>query len=173
LDLASKKTEPKDDPETVNVTPDLSIVLNEEEGEEFEEKEDSARREEAVSPPPSSHQVPILVPSLATFPQEVEDTEERLRGVRGPTNPEERRRHRNREASRRYREKARGDPDLLRKMREQQNKRQKKYYARLKEKKQETRRGKIMPPGLSPWLPGLVPVLPYHAISPPSPSSLN
>ena len=33
----------------------------------------------------------------------------------------ERRRRRNREASRRYRERARGDPELLRWMREQQN----------------------------------------------------
>merc|ERR1712079_603181 len=51
--------------------------------------------------------------------------------------PEERRRRRNREASRRYRERARGDPELLRRMREQQNRRQKKYYARLKERKHD------------------------------------
>ena len=49
---------------------------------------------------------------------------------------EERRRERNREASRRYRERARTNPDLLRRMREQQNARQKKYYARLRQRKQ-------------------------------------
>ena len=52
-----------------------------------------------------------------------------------PLNADERRKHRNREASRRYRERARGDPELLKKMREQQNARQKKYYARLRMKK--------------------------------------
>ena len=50
-------------------------------------------------------------------------------------NSEERRKHRNREASRRYRERAREDPELLKKMREQQNARQKKYYARLRMRK--------------------------------------
>ena len=49
---------------------------------------------------------------------------------------EDRRRERNREASRRYRERARTNPDLLRRMREQQNARQKKYYARLRQRKQ-------------------------------------
>ena len=48
---------------------------------------------------------------------------------------EERRKQRNREASRKYRERARRDPELLKKMREQQNARQKKYYARLRMKK--------------------------------------
>ena len=51
---------------------------------------------------------------------------------------EERRRERNREASRRYRERARTNPDLLRRMREQQNARQKKYYARLRLRKQSS-----------------------------------
>jgi len=46
----------------------------------------------------------------------------------------ERRRLINREASRRYREKARGNPELLLKIREQQKKRQKKYYAKAKNK---------------------------------------
>ena len=50
-------------------------------------------------------------------------------------NSEERRKHRNREASRRYRERAWEDPELLKKMREQQNARQKKYYARLRMRK--------------------------------------
>ena len=51
---------------------------------------------------------------------------------------EDRRRQRNREASRRYRERARTNPDLLRRMREQQNARQKKYYARLRQRKQSS-----------------------------------
>jgi len=46
----------------------------------------------------------------------------------------ERRRLINREASKRYREKARGNPELLLKIREQQKKRQKKYYAKAKNK---------------------------------------
>ena len=46
--------------------------------------------------------------------------------------PQEKRRLRNREASRRYRERARQDPELLKKMREQQKKRQKKYYAKVR-----------------------------------------
>ena len=49
-----------------------------------------------------------------------------------------RRKRRNFEASQRYRERARGDPELLRKMREQQNARQKKYYARLRMKKMKS-----------------------------------
>ena len=56
--------------------------------------------------------------------------------ARGGT--EDRRRQRNREASRRYRERARTNPDLLRRMREQQNARQKKYYARLRQRKQSS-----------------------------------
>ena len=51
---------------------------------------------------------------------------------------EDRRRQRNREASRRYRERARTNPELLRRMREQQNARQKKYYARLRQRKQSS-----------------------------------
>jgi len=50
---------------------------------------------------------------------------------------QERRKQRNREASRRYREKARKNPELLRKLRDQSNARQKKYYARLRMKKIE------------------------------------
>jgi len=46
--------------------------------------------------------------------------------------PDERRRLRNREASKRYRERARRDPELLMKIREQQKKRQKKYYAKIR-----------------------------------------
>jgi hypothetical protein len=110
--------------ETIDVTPDLSITMEEEEEEDW-------GRQEAVSPPPC-HLPPILVPTSTTscFPTSNPN-------LYGPdVDPEERRRRRNREASRRYRERARGDPELLRRMREQQNRRQKKYYARLKEKKQ-------------------------------------
>ena len=64
--------------------------------------------------------------------EEVESSVEAGLGSR----TEERRRERNREASRRYRERARTNPDLLRRMREQQNARQKKYYARLRQRKQ-------------------------------------
>jgi len=90
--------------------------------------------EEVVSPPPSSELVdstPILV--SCDQPEDDHDRDEDYHKV--ALSSEERRRHRNREASRRYREKARSDPELLKKMREQQNKRQKKYYARLKERK--------------------------------------
>ena len=45
--------------------------------------------------------------------------------------PEERKRVRNREASRRYRERVRRDPELVLKIREQQKKRQKKYYNKI------------------------------------------
>jgi len=79
----------------------------------------------------------MLIPSSALQNKEIPDDPEHEVQLCEQTylSQEERRKHRNREASRRYREKARGDPELLRKMREQQNKRQKKYYARLKEKK--------------------------------------
>merc|ERR1712108_39130 len=98
-------------------------VQGEEAGEE---------RQEAVSPPPC-HLPPILVPSSNASPCFPTSNP----NLYAPdVDPEERRRRRNREASRRYRERARGDPELLRRMREQQNRRQKKYYARLKEKKQ-------------------------------------
>jgi len=109
--------------ETIDVTPDLSITM--------EEEEEDWGRQEAVSPPPC-HLPPILVPASTTscFPTSNPNL------YAPDVDPEERRRRRNREASRRYRERARGDPELLRRMREQQNRRQKKYYARLKEKKQ-------------------------------------
>jgi len=111
--------------ETIDVTPDLSITMEE------EEDEGDWGRQEAVSPPPC-HLPPILVPTstAACFPTSNPNL------YAPDVDPEERRRRRNREASRRYRERARGDPELLRRMREQQNRRQKKYYARLKEKKQ-------------------------------------
>jgi len=113
--------------ETIDVTPDLSITMEEEEEEEVDDLE----RQEAVSPPPC-HLPPILVPTstVSCFPTSNPNL------YAPDVDPEERRRRRNREASRRYRERARGDPELLRRMREQQNRRQKKYYARLKEKKQ-------------------------------------
>merc|ERR1712088_1306318 len=95
------------------------------------QEEEDCGRQEAVSPPPC-HLPPILVPSstASSFPTSNPNL------YAPDVDPEERRRRRNREASRRYRERARGDPELLRRMREQQNRRQKKYYARLKEKKQ-------------------------------------
>jgi len=112
--------------ETIDVTPDLSITMEEE-----EEEVDDLERQEAVSPPPC-HLPPIIVPTstVSCFPTANPNL------YAPDVDPEERRRRRNREASRRYRERARGDPELLRRMREQQNRRQKKYYARLKEKKQ-------------------------------------
>lgn len=117
--------------ETIDVTPDLSITMEEDdEGQEVKEEDEYRGREEAVSPPPC-HLSPILVPttegafpltptfsSEPTFPSEPTFS---VAPLLGATDPEERRRRRNREASRRYRERARGDPDLLRRMREQQN----------------------------------------------------
>jgi len=61
-----------------------------------------------------------------------------LSGSEKGSGSDERRRQRNREASRRYRERARSNPELLRRMREQQNARQKKYYARLRQRKQSS-----------------------------------
>merc|ERR1712025_1129688 len=96
--------------------------------------------EEAGSSPPTltGLSLPMLIPSSVLQKKEIPDDPEHEVQLCEQTclSQEERRKHRNREASRRYREKARGDPELLKKMREQQNKRQKKYYARLKEKKQ-------------------------------------
>merc|ERR1712025_789209 len=97
--------------------------------------------EEVASPLPSGYNLPILIPSIALHSKEGLDEPESNVHQFNQTcvSQDERRKHRNREASRRYREKARGDPELLKKMREQQNKRQKKYYARLKDKKQVKR----------------------------------
>ena len=89
--------------------------------------------DEPVSPPPSSESctffnnfgLPILVPSSS-------QESSLAKYIR---TSDERRKQRNREASRRYRERARGDPALLQKMREQQNVRQKKYYERCRMKK--------------------------------------
>merc|ERR1719419_177965 len=86
-----------------------------------------------VSPPPSSESctffnnfgLPILVPSSS-------QESSLAKCIR---TSDERRKQRNREASRRYRERAREDPALLQKMREQQNVRQKKYYERCRMKK--------------------------------------
>merc|ERR1712025_474882 len=88
-------------------------------------------REDVVSPRHSSYQIPIIIPAMKIQVRDSFENVDNLSGDSQNLSQEERRRHRNREASRRYREKARGDPELLRKMREQQNKRQKKYYARL------------------------------------------
>merc|ERR1711963_777262 len=111
--------------ERIDVTPDLSITM--------EEEEEEGR---PVSPPPC-HLAPILVPSSAPAPSCFQSSNSTLHPQQSEVDPEERRRRRNREASRRYRERARGDPELLRRMREQQNRRQKKYYARLKERKHD------------------------------------
>ena len=70
--------------------------------------------------------------------EEEEGEEEIVSAGAVSSGSEERRRERNREASRRYRERARTNPDLLRRMREQQNARQKKYYARLRLRKQSS-----------------------------------
>jgi len=134
---------------------DVDIVEKDEECEY--NKEDKEEREDAVSPPPplspSPHHVPIIIPSLALQHNSSRFENQPCRPLdtfKGSNllSQEERRKHRNREASRRYREKARGDPELLKKMREQQNRRQKKYYARLKEKKQKKRLSQIP----SPWM---------------------
>jgi len=95
--------------------------------------------EDAVSPPPSttiisvvnSHGVPVLVPAV----KGMVTTKTQPNNIKKYLSPSEKRKQRNREASRRYRERARGNPELLKKMREQQNARQKKYYARLRMKK--------------------------------------
>jgi len=95
--------------------------------------------EDAVSPPPSttiisvvnSHGVPVLVPAV----KGMVTTKTHQNNIKRYLSPSEKRKQRNREASRRYRERARGNPELLKKMREQQNARQKKYYARLRMKK--------------------------------------
>jgi len=94
--------------------------------------------DEVAEIPPFFHHQNIRIPSME--PDRTYSLQE-LKVSPGNLNlaqmtPEERRKLKNREASRRYREKARGDPELLKKMREQQNRRQKKYYARLQEKKQ-------------------------------------
>ena len=101
--------------ERIDVTPDLSITMEEEEEEEEEEEG------RPVSPPPC-HLAPILVPSSAPPPPSCfQSSNSTLHPQQSEVDPEERRRRRNREASRRYRERARGDPELLRRMREQQN----------------------------------------------------
>ena len=97
--------------ERIDVTPDLTITMEEEE-EDGEEEEEEDEEDRPVSPP-ACHLAPILVPN-GSFPSS-------LMAAGNQLDPEERRRRRNREASRRYRERARGDPELLRRMREQQN----------------------------------------------------
>ena len=77
------------------------------------------------------------IPDTSTHPEDDPDLSPR-RLVTPDTRGEDRRRQRNREASRRYRERARTNPELLRRMREQQNARQKKYYARLRQRKQSS-----------------------------------
>ena len=91
-------------------------LLQQHAGEEEEEEEEGR----PVSPPPC-HLAPILVPSSAPSPSCFQSSNSPLHPQQSEVDPEERRRRRNREASRRYRERARGDPELLRRMREQQN----------------------------------------------------
>ena len=97
----------------IEVAPDVSIVMN--------PGENSVNTypdviEEPVSPPPSMgtistssfvHQlgVPILVPTV----RKITDNKNLALKEMRPLNSDERRKHRNREASRRYRERARGD----------------------------------------------------------------
>merc|ERR1712012_1516802 len=85
--------------ERIDVTPDLSITMEEEEEEEEEGR--------PVSPPPC-HLAPILVPSSAPPPSCFQSSDSTLHPQQSEVDPEERRRRRNREASRRYRERARG-----------------------------------------------------------------
>jgi len=132
----------------IDVTPDVSIVMDIVDTSENENNHEIL--EEPVSPPPSTDMmstcsifnstgVPILVPYVTNsgHVKYISDPAEISRGYQRATtlNSDERRKQRNREASRRYRERAREDPELLKKMREQQNARQKKYYARLRMKK--------------------------------------
>merc|ERR1711936_447059 len=110
--------------------------------------------EEPVSPPPTTDLVssvlstsgdPILIPRMAITALDKLESDSELNSKHhqdhGFSSSDERRRQRNREASRRYRERARDNPELLKKMREQQNARQKKYYARLRFKKQNSFNG--------------------------------
>jgi len=166
-------------PVNINVTPDMSLVVEEGYRSYRDEEEHTSKLfSPHIKPSPilqriSSHPSKVIVPTSSSnhilptpYPSSSKPMPIVLRGVGGDgaasdviyltplatpqspiqampsagnamqnLDPEERRRARNREASRRYREKARGDPGLLLKMREQQNKRQKKYYARLREKK--------------------------------------
>ena len=79
------------------------------------------------------------IPDTSTHPEDDPDLSPRRLVIPDTeARGEDRRRQRNREASRRYRERARTNPELLRRMREQQNARQKKYYARLRQRKQSS-----------------------------------
>merc|ERR1719419_1410786 len=113
-------------------TMDQDPLTQNTEGESIELEIDNTP-DAPVSPPPSSESctffnnfgLPILVPSSS-------QESSLAKYIR---TSDERRKQRNREASRRYRERAREDPALLQKMREQQNVRQKKYYERCRMKK--------------------------------------
>jgi len=124
---------------SAKITPDVSIVMD---NVDISEKDNDNSLEEPVSPPHSRETISIL--NQAGDPidtmhghNEYHIGQQQESGYHSnrAMNSDERRKHRNREASRRYRERAREDPELLRKMREQQNARQKKYYARLRVKK--------------------------------------
>jgi len=124
---------------SAKITPDVSIVMD---NVDISEKDNDNSFEEPVSPPHSREAISIL--NQAGDPidtmhghHEYHIGQQQESGYHSnrAMNSDERRKHRNREASRRYRERAREDPELLRKMREQQNARQKKYYARLRVKK--------------------------------------
>jgi len=128
---------------SANITPDVSIVMD---NVDISEKDNDNDLEEPVSPPPSRETIsilnqagdPLLVPiDTMHGHHEYHIGQQQESGYHSnrAMNSDERRKHRNREASRRYRERAREDPELLRKIREQQNARQKKYYARLRVKK--------------------------------------
>jgi len=135
-DLTIKEEDASGVPEKlVEVIPDVTIVLKNTESL----LDDRKVLEEPVSPPPSTEiksvvnnfGVPILVPVIKHGPDYRNEDFNYYRGI----SSDERRKQRNREASRRYRERARENPELLKKMRNQQNARQKKYYARLRMKK--------------------------------------
>merc|ERR1711936_718029 len=132
-----------------NITPDGSIDMDT--NVTFVNDDNYEVLEEPVSPPPTTDLVssvlstsgdPIIIPRMAITALDNIESDSELNSKHhqylGFLSSDERRRQRNREASRRYRERARENPELLKKMREQQNARQKKYYARLRFKKQNS-----------------------------------
>jgi len=141
--ITIQKTSEYSEEISTKITPDVSIVMD---NVDIFEKDNDNDVEESVSPPPSRDTISILnhasdsllVPIDAMHGHhEYHIGQQQVSGFHSnrTMNSDERRKHRNREASRRYRERAREDPELLRKIREQQNARQKKYYARLRVKK--------------------------------------
>ena len=111
------------EPVNSNTTPDVSITMD---TVNTAENENGNLFGEQVSPSPSTENistfsmlnpagVPILVPKFGCEYEVSPHPDERYQLL----NSDERRKHRNREASRRYRERAQEDPELLRKMRDQ------------------------------------------------------